>query len=120
MLLVKWKNMTYSEKYDLITKAIRDKGNEILPSGSRIVLYGSRARGDFREDSDWDIHILIPGENRVPLSQVDSYLFPLTRLGWEYDEEFSTILYSYGDWEKRKYNPFYENVEKDKIIILKK
>ena len=29
--------MTYSEKYDLITKAIRDKGEEILPSGSNLI-----------------------------------------------------------------------------------
>ena len=112
--------MTYSEKYDQITKAIRDKGKEILPDGSRIVLYGSRARGDFREDSDWDIHILIPGNQPLNFNEIGEYAFPLDLIGWDFGETINTAVYTFGDWKRRKFHPFHENVEKDKILILDK
>jgi len=28
---------------------------------ARVVLFGSRARGDFREDSDWDLLVIVDG-----------------------------------------------------------
>lgn len=48
-----------------LINALRMLAENLLPRGSRVALYGSRARGDFREDSDWDLHILIPGDERV-------------------------------------------------------
>ena len=59
--------MSEQEKYNKIIEAIRNKANEILPKGSQVALYGSRARGDYRQDSDWNIHVLIPGETKLPL-----------------------------------------------------
>ncbi len=34
---------------------------DIAP-GTEVILYGSRARGDARSDSDWDFLILVEGE----------------------------------------------------------
>ena len=35
-----------------ILNAIRDKASQIVPKGAIVILFGSRARGDAREDSD--------------------------------------------------------------------
>ena len=38
---------------------IKDIAKSAIPSGSKAILYGSRARGDARNDSDWDFLILL-------------------------------------------------------------
>lgn len=39
--------------------SIKEKMKSVMPQGSEAILFGSRARGDYREDSDWDILILL-------------------------------------------------------------
>ena len=46
--------MTNLERYEKVTGLIRAKAKEILPEGSTVTLFGSRARGDAREDSGWE------------------------------------------------------------------
>ena len=59
--------MSQEEKYKALIQALQHKAAEILPKGSQVALYGSRARGDAHDNSDWDLHILIF------LSNVHSY-----------------------------------------------
>ena len=42
-----------------ILARIKHLGKEVLPQGSHLLLYGSRARGDNRADSDWDLLVLL-------------------------------------------------------------
>ncbi len=42
-----------------IIHQIQRIGRQVLPEDAHLLLYGSRARGDFREDSDWDLLILL-------------------------------------------------------------
>lgn len=109
--------MSESEKYNEIIEALRRKAAEILPKGSRVSLYGSRARGDARADSDWDLQILIPGEERTPWDLWDVYAWPFASLGLELDEVINPRLYSFSGWLKRRFLPFYKNVERDSVII---
>ncbi len=110
--------MSQEEKYTVLVDALKHKAAEILPKGSQVALYGSRARGDAHEDSDWDLQILIPGEERVPWSEWDTYAWPFAAIGLLYDEMVNPRLYSFAGWLKRSFLPFYKNVEKDKVVIF--
>lgn len=111
--------MTDKEKYKSLLNALIAKAREILPTGSQVSLYGSRARGDARADSDWDVHILIPGEEKLPLSLWNQFAWPLADVGLLFEEVVNPRLYSYKGWEKRSFLPFHKNVESEKIILLK-
>ena len=109
--------MSEKEKFNRVINAIRVKAAELLPAGSRVALYGSRARGEARHDSDWDLHILIPGDEKVSLELWNKYAWPLADTGFKFDEIINPRLYSFAGWMKRSFLPFYKNVENEKIII---
>jgi predicted nucleotidyltransferase len=97
--------------------AIRDKASQIVPKGAIVILFGSRARGDAREDSDWDVLILLDKE-RITSQDIDDYSYPLRELGWDYNQCINTILYTKRDWESSIISPFRENVTEDGIRLL--
>ena len=51
---------------------IRQVAASVLPKGSTLYLYGSRARGDYHEDSDWDLLVLLdkPKKEKGDLGQL--------------------------------------------------
>lgn len=51
------------EAKEEILYAIKEVIAQVMPTGARVVLFGSQARNDAREDSDWDILILLDKEN---------------------------------------------------------
>lgn len=104
-------------KEKTLINSLRALAQDLLPSGSRLVLYGSRARGDYREDSDWDLHVLIPGEERITLEEDSKYGYPFFELGLRFGEIVNARVYTAADWIKRSFLPFYKNVESEKVII---
>lgn len=90
---------------------------EVLPKGSQVWLYGSRARGDSHKDSDWDLLILID-KHDIAIDDEDKYSFPFVMKGWQHATAVSPLLYTFKEWKKRKNSPFYSNVERDKVIIV--
>lgn len=99
-----------------IIQLIQEKVKQIMPEGTRVILFGSQARGDARDDSDWDILILLNKE-RLDNSDHDNYSYPLFELGWYIDVQIHPMLYTAKDWVKRKFSPFYKNIEQEGIEI---
>ena len=55
---------------------------QILPN-EKVVLFGSQARGDEREDSDWDLLVLLDKEKKA-FEDEDIYGYPFAEMGFKY------------------------------------
>ena len=83
---------------------------------AEVFLFGSRARGDAREDSDWDILILTP--KAVTLKVEQAFRHKLFEVELEYGQAISTFVYSKSDWNgKHRVTPLYHNVKEEGILI---
>ena len=102
------------EKEEMI-KAMRNVLNSIDPT-VQAILFGSRARGDAEEDSDWDVLVLID-KPHVSLSDYDKYSYPLRELGWDMDEIINPVLFSTKEWNENHFTIFNHNVRNDGIAI---
>ena len=80
-----------------------------------MILFGSRARGDYREDSDWDILVLTSREFGHQLKRKirdDIYDVEL-----EYTQAVSTLIYDKEQWESLAITPLYLNVADDGKLV---
>jgi predicted nucleotidyltransferase len=98
-----------------ILDMIRMTVHAVAP-GAKIILFGSQARGDANTTSDWDILVILD-KSSDSRSDYDKITDPLYDLGWLTDEHFSAMVYSKQEWERRKFTPFYKNIEKEGIVI---
>ena len=104
-------------KSENIVTQIQNLGQKVLPKGSNLWLYGSRARGDYRSDSDWDLIVLVD-KDRQQLQDFDRYVYPFIEMGWQTGVEINPLLYTRKEWKQRHFTPFYHNVETDKIVLV--
>ena len=101
---------------DAILNSISALGARVLPKSARLILFGSQARNDAHEESDWDLLILL--KNRHPgKDDFGTYAYPFVELGWEYGAYFSPKIYTYSEWDERKGTPFYENISREGVVI---
>jgi len=84
---------------------------------AEIYLFGSRARGDNRKDSDWDILVISPG-NKVTFEYEKELHDPIFDIELESGEVISLLIYSKSDWHKRKSDlPLFLNILQEGIRI---
>jgi uncharacterized protein len=80
-------------------------------------LFGSRARGNYRTDSDWDILILID-ESKVTNNIEDKFRDELYDIEIETGQVISTFIYPKAYWNSTLiYSPLYKNVTKEGIKL---
>lgn len=85
---------------------------------NKIILYGSYARGDFRQDSDMDIMILAD----IPQEEISSYADKVYDVTYDFEMQYGMeinpsvqSLQTYEQW--KKVYPFYMNIEKDGVAV---
>ncbi|RLD88626.1 MAG: nucleotidyltransferase domain-containing protein [Bacteroidetes bacterium] len=102
-------------KTEQVSRLIRNSIHLIDPN-AEVILYGSRARGDERTDSDWDILILTNYPVDIPTER--KFRDKLYDLELKNGESFSVFAYSKNDWTtKQRITPFYQNVTQEGIRL---
>jgi len=98
-----------------IAKRIRTSIETIDPE-AQVIIFGSRARGDSKEESDWDILILT--EYPVSVDIERSFRNNLFDLEIETGEVFSTFVYQKDIWNTRhRVTPLYRNIKREGVRI---
>ena len=86
-------------------------------TSARVILFGSRARGNAQADSDWDILILL---NKQDISIKDEQVFrhKLYDLELKIGVPISTFVYSLQDWgNKLLHTPLHQNIQREGIVL---
>ncbi len=88
-----------------------------LEPSAEVILYGSRARNDYRENSDRDFLILVDGN--VDTARTDRIRHALFEIELDTDQIISSIVRSRQDWNSPRYSvvPLRKNVEREGIRI---
>jgi predicted nucleotidyltransferase len=97
-----------------ITYKVKESVRSIDPK-ARVILFGSRARGDNKPTSDWDFLILTSLQanekmkRKIRTSLIDAEL--------EAGEVISTIIFSQDRWQEYLVTPLYKNVLKEGLEL---
>ena len=84
---------------------------------AEVYLYGSRARGDNRIDSDWDI-LVISSKDKITFDYESDLRDPIFDIELESGEIISLLVYAKSDWiNKMAISPLFYNVKKEGIKI---
>lgn len=95
-----------------IKRIIKDKE----PS-AKIYLYGSRSRGTAKDDSDWDLLILL-NINDISTEIEREISYPLYDLEFDIGEVISPMIYTEKEWNsKYKVTSFYQNVMREGRLL---
>ena len=99
-----------------LLKEVKNAVQEI-ETGAEILLYGSRARGDSVDQSDWDFLILLEG--KVNDKRTDRIRHRLYEIEWETGEVISSIIREKKEWNSRLYRsmPIHKVIEREGIAL---
>lgn len=64
---------------------------------AEIVLYGSRAKGDFDQDSDIDVAVIVPGLTREKKDQI---LEAVAEVEFDHSRAISALVFSKSDFDR--------------------
>lgn len=86
-----------------------------IDKDSEVILFGSRARGDFRSDSDWDFLVLLTQEITRPLK--DQIRDALYDIELKVDQVISSIIYERSNWDRLSETPLYQIIEEEGVEL---
>lgn len=86
-------------------------------STAKVYLYGSRAKGNARKDSDWDVLILL-NRDKITSDIENEITYSLYDFEFESGQIISPMVYSEKEWNsKYKITPFYRNVMREGRLL---
>jgi uncharacterized protein len=79
-------------------------------------LYGFYARGDYSDDSDIDLLILV-NKDKASHEDEDRITYPLYNIEFATGTLISPLVYTRAAWAKHRVTPFYENVTREGKLL---
>ncbi|MDQ1265542.1 MAG: uncharacterized protein QG635_693 [Bacteroidota bacterium] len=111
------KSASYIAYQDNLLGRVKQAVLDVEPE-AEVYMFGSRARGDYQEDSDWDFLMLLPGE--VSFARKIGVSNKLIDIELTENQMLNRIIFSKNDWSNNIIlhgSPFYESVYQDMIPI---
>ena len=106
-------NTDFKENTD-IPLLVKSAVLRITPA-AEVVLFGSRARGDFYAHSDWDFLILL--QEKLTYKLKNAILRKLYEIELDTHQLISSIVYEKKEWQNRELMPLYQNILKEGIAV---
>jgi predicted nucleotidyltransferase len=103
-------------------KKIRDKKalyfssrlREKVSGLTRVILFGSRARGDAREGSDYDFAVILEKKNAKTIKAVRGAEVDFLD---KFDTLSSSVIFNAAEWERHKNLPIGINITRDGVLL---
>lgn len=104
-----------NKKTDKITKLLaaalkKNLGNHI----KNVILFGSRARGDYYPQSDYDVIVLVDSKTKEIKNQIREIVL---QIDWDYDVFISVFVYEKTRFDEDKYEPLFMNIRKEGVLV---
>ena len=99
-----------SNEQQALKKFVETLQNTIPHQIETLVLFGSKARGDSRQDSDVDVLVILRQEDRQLRRTL---LKQAARLSLEYDTLLSPRVIGAARWEQMRGFSFYRNIQQE-------
>lgn len=77
-----------------------------------IILFGSRARGDHKEWSDYDVLVIVDKRDREIVKEIRKKAVEILD---EHDRLIGNIVYDTEEWERKKRYPFGMNIQREGV-----
>lgn len=87
-----------------------------IDSQAKVILFGSRSRGDFRSDSDWDFLIVLSDKKSLEL--LDMIREQLYDIELSTGQIITSIIEDQSTWSKYEESEIYKNIQQDGIEII--
>ena len=85
-----------------------------IPTIVRMTAFGSRVRGDFRGDSDFDILVIV-----LDIRERANVIRFIYQVETETDAALSAVIYTEAEYRKNRAlgSPFVKNVEREGVVL---
>lgn len=104
-----------TKKFDPVIKQIEGAlKKELKEQIKDVILFGSRARGDFQPESDYDILVLVTKKTKELRDKIDEIVWEIS---WEHNIVIPVFIYEKSRFENDKFEPLFMNIQKEGILI---
>ena len=102
--------------FQQMTNMIKQNVHEVEPS-AKVLLYGSRARGEANQDSDWDILVLSEKDN-LTFKEEEQFMDHICDVIVNTGQAIQLFAYGTKDWhQNHSITPFYKSVQSEAILL---
>ena len=99
-----------------MSELIKQNVHEI-DNTAQVWLYGSRARGEAREDSDWDV-LVLSQKDKLTFKEEEKFMDHICELMVKTGQAIQLFAYGMKDWHTRhSITPFYKSIQSDAILL---
>jgi len=104
-------NENVNEKVIFFSSALRKRLSGTI---RQIILFGSRARGDAYEGSDYDFVVIVTERNKDIIDSIREVEVEFIN---RFDEVSASLIYNEEEWRRRRTLPIGINIEREGIRI---